>query len=78
MTLVSAWVSQLSRDLDLDPALVGTRSDIEALVRGDDDARMSTGWRHQVVGGQVGDLLSGRAALAFDGRGGLVLEARST
>jgi len=39
---------------------------------------MSTGWRHQVVGGQVGDLLSGRAALAFDGRGGLVLESRST
>ena len=78
VTLVSAWVSQLSRDLDLDPALVGTRSDIEALVRGDDDARMSTGWRHQVVGGEVGDLLSGRAALAFDGRGGLILESRGT
>ena len=77
VTLVSAWVSQLSRDLDLDPALVGTRSDIEALVRGDEDARMATGWRHQVVGGQVGDLLSGRAALAFDGRGGLVLESRN-
>ena len=56
---------------------MGTRSDIEALVRGDEDARMSTGWRHQVVGGQVGDLLSGRASLAFDGRGGLVLESRN-
>ena len=77
VTLVSAWVAQLSRDIDLDPTLVGTRSDIEDLVRGVADAKMTTGWRHQVVGGPVDDLLSGRAALAFDGRGGLLLEARS-
>ena len=77
VTLVSAWVAQLSRDIDLDPTLVGTRSDIEDLVRGVADAKMTTGWRHQVVGGPVDDLLSGRAALAFDGRGGLLLEPRS-
>ena len=77
VTLVSAWVAQLSRDIDLDPTLVGTRSDIEDLVRGVPDAKMTTGWRHQVVGGPVDDLLSGRAALAFDGRGGLLLEPRS-
>ena len=77
VTLVSAWVAQLSRDIDLDPTLVGTRSDIEDLVRGVDDARMTIGWRHQVIGGPVDDLLSGRAALAFDGRGGLLLEPRS-
>tara|TARA_B100000929_G_scaffold27291_1_gene20207 strand:+ start:384 stop:1529 length:1146 start_codon:yes stop_codon:yes gene_type:complete len=76
VTLVSAWVAQLSRDINLDPTLVGTRSDIEDLVRGVPDAKMTTGWRHQVVGGPVDDLLSGRAALAFDGRGGLLLEPR--
>jgi len=76
VTLVSAWVAQLSRDVDLDPMLVGTRSDIEDLVRGVADAKMTTGWRHQVVGGPVDDLLSGRAALAFDGSGGLLLEPR--
>ena len=76
VTLVSAWVAQLARDLDLDPTLVGTRSDIEDLVRGVEDARMAEGWRHQVVGGPVDDLLAGRAALAFDGRGGLILESR--
>ncbi|MCP4850599.1 MAG: ribonuclease D [Actinomycetia bacterium] len=78
VTLVSAWVAQLSRDTDLDPTLVGTRSDIEDLVRGVEGARMATGWRHQVIGGPVDDLLSGRAALAFDGRGGLLLEPRGT
>ena len=76
VTLVSAWVAQLSRNLDLDPALVGTRSDIEDLVRGVDGARMAMGWRHQVVGAPVDELLSGRASLAFDGRGGLLMEPR--
>ena len=76
VTLVSAWVAQLARDLDLDPTLVGTRGDIEALVRGDEGCRMATGWRHEIVGGPVDDLLSGRASLAFDGRGGLLLEPR--
>ena len=76
VTLVTAWVAQLSRDINLDPTLVGTRSDIEDLVRGVPDSKMTTGWRHQVVGGPVDDLLSGRAALAFDGRGGLLLEPR--
>ena len=31
----------------------------------------------ELVGAQIGDLIAGRAALAFDGRGGLVLEERS-
>jgi len=76
VTLVSAWVGQLARDLAIDPVLVGTRSDIEAMVRGDADARMQTGWRHDLVGGPVDELLSGRAALAFDGRGELILIPR--
>lgn len=78
VTLVSAWVSQLARDLEIDPVLVGTRSDIEALVRGDGDSRMSHGWRHDLVGEPVDELLSGRAALAFDGQGELELVPRTT
>ena len=76
VTLVSAWLAQFARDVEIDPALIGTRADIEALVRGDDEARMGIGWRHDLVGSAAGDLLAGRAALAFDGRGGLLLEDR--
>ncbi len=76
VTLVSAWVAQLARDLEMDPVLVGTRSDIEALVAGDADARMCSGWRHELVGEPVDELLSGRSALAFDGKGGLLLVER--
>ncbi len=76
VTLVSAWIAQIARELELDPAMLGTRSDIEALVRGDPEARMGSGWRHQIVGEPVKELLQGKAALAFDTDGGLVLERR--
>jgi ribonuclease D len=77
VTLASAWVSQIGRDLGLDTALLATRADIEALVRGDGTSRLLTGWRDEVAGEPVRQLLSGRAALAFDGDGALVLERRS-
>ena len=77
VTLASAWVSQLSRDAELDASLVATRADIESLVRGDDSSRLLRGWRSDVAGRPVRRLLEGTAALAFDGDGSLVLEARS-
>jgi ribonuclease D len=76
VTLASAWVGQLARDAELDPALVATRADIESLVRGE-PSRLSSGWRARVAGIPVQRLLAGEAALAFDGDGSLVLEARS-
>jgi ribonuclease D len=77
ITLVSAWVSQLARDLGIDTSILATRGDLEALLRRDPGARLATGWRAEAVGDAIGNLVSGSAALAFDGRGGLVLEARS-
>ncbi|MCB0961956.1 MAG: ribonuclease D [Acidimicrobiales bacterium] len=76
VSLVAAWVSQLSRDLEIETSLVATRADIEALLAGDPEARLATGWRAELVGERVRKLVDGEAALAFDGRGGLVLEDR--
>jgi ribonuclease D len=77
ITLVSAWISQLARDLGVDTTILATRHDLEALLRGDPTARLATGWRADAVGAAIQDLVGGRAALAFDGRGGLVLEERT-
>lgn len=77
VALVAAWIGQLARELSMDPALLATRSDIEALVRGDDDARLNSGWRSELAGEPIRRLMSGEAAVSFDGDGGLVLEARS-
>ena len=76
VALVAAWVSQLSRDLEIETSLVATRSDIEGLLAGDPDARLTRGWRADLVGERIRRLVEGEAALAFDGKGNLLLEDR--
>lgn len=76
VALVAAWVNQLARDRELDPSLLATRADVEALVRGDDDARLATGWRAELAGGPIRRLVAGDAALAFED-GAVILEERS-
>ncbi len=75
--LISSWVSQLARDIELDTSLLATRNDLEALLRGDADARLATGWRAEIVGEPIRRLLHGEAAVAFAGDGELVIEERS-
>ncbi|MCU0310440.1 MAG: HRDC domain-containing protein [Acidimicrobiales bacterium] len=77
VALVSAWVAQLARDLEIDTTLLATRSDLEALLRGDDDARLAEGWRGAIVGEPIRRLVEGSAAVAFAGGGDLVIEERS-
>ncbi|MET0145530.1 MAG: HRDC domain-containing protein [Ilumatobacteraceae bacterium] len=73
ITLVSAWVSQVARDSKIDTALLATRSDLVAVIRGDADARLAHGWRAEMIGDGVARLMDGRAALTFDGKGSLRL-----
>jgi len=77
VALISAWVAQLARDLDLDAGLLATRGDLEALLRGDPDAKLAEGWRAEIVGEPIRRLLHGEAAVAFAGDGELVIEERS-
>lgn len=74
---MSAWVSQRARELDLETSVLATRSDLEDLLRGVPDARLTHGWRAELVGEPIRRLLAGEAALAFDRKKGLVLEDRS-
>jgi ribonuclease D len=75
--LVSAWVSQRARDLELETALLATRSDLEDLLRGVPNARLTTGWRAELVGEPIRRLVGGEATLAFDRQVGLILEERT-
>jgi ribonuclease D len=77
VTLVSAWVGQLARDERLDPTLLATRADIVSFLRGDDDARLGSGWRNELVGDGIRRLVGGEAGLTFDPQGRLRLHAVS-
>ncbi|HWE54801.1 MAG TPA: HRDC domain-containing protein [Acidimicrobiales bacterium] len=77
VALVMAWIAQLSRDQRIDASLLATRSDVATFLRGDQNSRLATGWRHDLVAAPLLALVQGHAALSFDGAGGLVLEKRS-
>lgn len=75
-TLASAWLAQHARDLDLDPGLLATRSDIEGYLSREGPSRLRSGWRAEVVGRALDGLVEGSVSVAFDD-GELVLEERS-
>jgi ribonuclease D len=77
VALAMAWVAQLARDEAIDATLLATRSDVVAFLLAEEEGRLSAGWRADLVGDPLRRLVSGKAALAFDGRGGLVVEERS-
>ncbi len=73
VALVSAWVSEIARQSHIDTALLATRNDLVSFLRGDAEARLASGWRHDLLGDGIRRLVAGKAALTFDGRGGLNL-----
>ena len=77
VNLITSWAAQHAAQAALDPALVATRSDIEALLRGDPGCRALKGWRADIIAAPVQQLLEGTAAVAFDKQGKLTLEERS-
>ena len=77
VALMAAWVSQLGRDLRIDPSLLATRADLVGLVAGEGRTRLAEGWRAELIGEPVRRLLHGEVSLTFEGGGTLVLEERS-
>lgn len=68
-TLVSAWVTELARQQRLDATLLATRRDIVDLLTQSPTARLARGWRAEIVGRDIEDLVAGRKALTFTGKG---------
>ena len=77
VALVTAYIYQLARDVEVDPSLLGTRNDIEALIDGDTNSKLSKGWRGEVVGEVVSNILKGTVSLVFDGQNRILLEPRN-
>lgn len=65
VTLVSAWITELARSTSLDSGLLATRRDIVELLLELPHARLAHGWRADIVGRDIEDLISGRKGLTF-------------
>lgn len=74
--LMVVWVRQLAEENQIEASLLATRADIETLVRGEDETRLAKGWRAEMIGEPIHQLMNGEAALAFDDDG-VILERRS-
>jgi ribonuclease D len=74
--LIAAWVQQQARNLSIDPALLATRRDIESFLQHEPDPYLRQGWRAEVIGTAVDRIATGRAAVAYDGAGALILVDR--
>jgi len=77
IALASAYVGQRAANLELDPAILATRADLVGFFQDVPSGRLTKGWRRELIGESLARLAKGGAALAFDGRGELVLEERS-
>jgi ribonuclease D len=73
VTLISAWVSQVAKSERIDTAMLATRADLVALLSDDPEARLTRGWRSELLGEGVNHLLAGTAALTFERGSGLRL-----
>ena len=72
VTLVTAWIGELANQREINPTLVATNRDIVAFLAGG-ESRLSTGWRRELVGGDIERLLAGEFGLSFDREGRLRL-----
>jgi ribonuclease D len=73
VALVAAWVAQVARDERIDPTLLATRADIVAALSGEGSSRLRRGWRNELLGAGIEELVSGRAGLTFVSGQGLRL-----
>ncbi len=62
--MLGAWLAQRASELDLDPALLGTRAEMTQLLQGE-PSRLGTGWRDELVGAPLRRLLAGEASLVL-------------
>ncbi|TMK99656.1 MAG: ribonuclease D [Actinobacteria bacterium] len=83
IALAEALVRARAREAGLAHELLATRADLQLLLaasretRGDADVRTLRGWRRELVGAELLELLDGRLSLAVSGRE-LSIEARAS
>jgi ribonuclease D len=84
VSLAQAVVRHRSRESGVASELIATQAELTALVasvlrdRDVDGVRALAGWRRELVGQELCDLIAGRRQVAVSGDGGLVVEPRST
>jgi ribonuclease D len=62
VALLAAWSAQVAEAEKIEPRLLATRDDVRAMVNGR-PSRLDSGWRAEIVGERIRDLVAGQAVL---------------
>jgi ribonuclease D len=76
IALLSAWSAQQAAAAQIEPRLLATRDDVRAKVNGR-PGRLDEGWRADMVGDRISELIDGRAVLRLV-EGGRSVKLEST
>jgi ribonuclease D len=68
-----ALVAQIAAQRQMEPSLLATRADVQAIAAGRTTGRLSGGWRAELAGNALRRVFAGEAALTGDGHGGVRL-----
>ncbi len=67
--LLAAWLTSRAKALYIDPNRRGTRSDLNEVLAGTGNSRLSRGWRKEAVGGYLERIIAGEIALYLTSSG---------
>jgi ribonuclease D len=76
VSICGGLIRQIADNLHFDQSLLATRADIALLVTGE-PSRLDHGWRRDIAGDPLRQLMAGEVSAGFDREGRLVLEERS-
>ncbi len=73
IALGQALVARIAEDRGIEPSMLGSRADVHSLAAGRTTGKLASGWRHEIAGRKLLDLLAGRCGITGDGKGGVRL-----
>lgn len=73
IALGQAFIACIAEQRGIEPSMLGSRADVHSLAAGRDSGKLASGWRHEIAGKPLLDLLAGRSAITGDGKGGVKL-----
>lgn len=73
IALGQAFIACIAEQRGIEPSMLGSRADVHSLAAGRSSGKLASGWRHEIAGKPLLDLLAGRSSITGDGKGGVRL-----
>lgn len=66
LQLCQAWVAAVAQREQIDSTIVSSKDDLQDLISKNEESRLKSGWRYELVGRDLVNIVSGRYGVAVD------------